>query len=908
MNKGVVTVISSESPAHLGKVYSIDADGQIVKATAGQMALGRFDLKEFADAAEFAELLATISTAQALCATTPTNGQSSGDIASKALQASRPGSITRTKADFAFSAGQRGCFILDFDPTPEGAMTREELWQVLRDVVPGVDSAGVVWWCSGSSHIWQGEREVQGLRGQRFYVLVEDLADTVRAMGVLTDRLWLQGHGRVEVSASGALLERSTFDTAMAQPARLDFCGGAVVGEGISQWRPPPLVLAHGGWLDTSKALPNLTVGEAGRVEALKQEAKAARRGAAEAARGAWRAKRVAEGLPALMSAGASAADAEDRIGRAVDAAFAGTLLGDFVLTVVHSDGSCEAVSVERVLQHRDVYHEADCLDPLNPGHRDGAADCRLFLHSSSPVAFSLDDGGVVYRLRRQSARIEYSKGNRNELVSAVADELAKQDDVFMGPAGPVLVVNGATHQLTALSVQNLAGHRIALFCRGKGGVVPADLTREQADLVLAELRVREAGLSRLVGTVTMPYPTPSGRIVTKPGFDAETGLLLHLEPGHTVNVPSNPSEAQICEALRTMAAPWSAYRFASADDAAALLSAIITAVCRPVLPLAPGFLLEACQQSSGKTLAARALGNLALGVRCGVTPYAKGDGDDEVRKRLFSIAIGGLPFTCIDNVVGTFKSAALAAMLTTGVISDRVLGRSEELSVDARILVTASGNNCVTDADLGRRLAVIRLDAGNDPKLRKFSFDPPECALGQRQRIAAAVCTLIAGWVAAGRPVPSDDAGGFVDWTAVCRAPVLWAAAQGFADVLGWGAVGDSAASLLRDAAEFDPEVESLGELLRGLYAATGGAVFKSSDVLTLYTSGADARDDAEPDGMVHRAARDILGLRAQDTPSAKSLGRALQFRRERVVGSLKLLARGSPQAATKSWQVVRV
>lgn len=489
MSSGRLTIITSSRPATPGKRFSLSG-GSLDKETAGQLVLGQYEVVSFDGAAALAALLASLSTSQALCASTPRNGSEAGGLVSKALQAQHPRAITRTKEAFAFESGQRGAFVLDFDPPASGAMTQGELWQCLLSVAPQAAACGAVWWASGSSHIWANGTELQGLRGQRLYLLMADVSDTQRAMKVLAQRLWLAGLGRVDVSDSGALLLRSVFDEAMAQPARLDFIGGAVCTAPVEQRRGVPVVLSEGGWLDTREALPDLTADEQGRYEAKVAEAKAAARGEAEARRAAWVRRRIAEGLPAAMARGASASEAEGAIRATLDAAFGGTLLGDFELIVVREDGRREVVTVDHLLRHRDQYHESNCLDPLNPGHRDGAADARLYLLDASPILYSLDDGGQVYRLRRQLERVEFSAGSRSAFVEGVAAALGRQDDIFLTGAGPAQVVDGKVLPLTASRLMNLIGSRVAMFRSAKGGkAVPFDIPKETAELVLAELQ-----------------------------------------------------------------------------------------------------------------------------------------------------------------------------------------------------------------------------------------------------------------------------------------------------------------------------------------------------------------------------------------------------------------------------------
>jgi hypothetical protein len=151
-------------------------------------------------------------------------------------------------------------------------------------------------------------------------------------------------------------------------------------------------------------------------------------------------------------------------------------------------DGKPVAVVVGDLLKDRERWHEIDFLVPGNEGHRGGSADARAYLMGSSLIIYSLD-GPQVFTLRAQATVIRTAKGSRSELVESLCKVLADQDDVFATDAGPVQVVDGRVILLTPQRLQNLVGSRVALLVRGSGGKdVPTDLTKEAADLTLAEL------------------------------------------------------------------------------------------------------------------------------------------------------------------------------------------------------------------------------------------------------------------------------------------------------------------------------------------------------------------------------------------------------------------------------------
>lgn len=410
--------------------------------------------------------------------------------------------------------------------------------------------------------------------------------------------------------------------------------------------------------------------------------------------------------------------------------------------------------------------------------------------------------------------------------------------------------------------------------------------------------------LQYLAAVHSLPFCTSNGRVVQRAGHDKETGIYAHLPFDRTFTIPAKPTADQLRSALVTLMTPLRAYRWTSPDDAAAAVCAVLTAVARPMLDIAPAVLVDAAAQGSGKTKLATALGSLLTGRREGVLPFA-GIDDDELRKQLIAGVLSGQSFVCIDNVTGFFRSAALAAVLTSGRLQGRVLGASRIVDAAIRPLIVVSGNNCALDADLSRRMMRVRIDAGADPTLRQFVFDPVNEALAHRLRIAEAACLIWRGYFAAGAPrIAGDDAGGFVEWSKLCRQPVLWLEREGLTDQLGWQ-LGDPAAAMLADPSSSDPEIEAHGELLHMLSALTDGDDFTSADLLKWFRIGEHDEDDGAA-ARLRSVVCELLNLRPGGEPSVRSLGRMLTNRRDRHVNGLRLMARGDKSANAKRWRVV--
>lgn len=392
-----------------------------------------------------------------------------------------------------------------------------------------------------------------------------------------------------------------------------------------------------------------------------------------------------------------------------------------------------------------------------------------------------------------------------------------------------------------------------------------------------------------------LPFITPAGEIVSAPGFHEETGIYSHFEPDALPPLPDKPNQAEIVGAIQTAMHPWSRYHFASPEDRGAMLAAIMTAICRPALDIAPGFFFDAPVQSSGKTKAASALGVLIKGHRAGITPFTSGpNAEPELVKKLVAMSLVSESFCLIDNVVGVWRSPVLAALVTEGQINERVLGGNQWYRGASRMMLAATGNNASLDHDLGRRLIRIRIDPGVEcPQAREFTFDPVDMALSTRLAVSHAVLVLVQAFQEGGSPGLGRGDAAFSEWNRLVRRVVLWLQAEGYAEAAGLGPLGDPAHSILEAASADDPDTEAARALLISLDETFHGESFTAREVFTLFSNG---RCD------VFEALHSILGRR-DVTPI--SLGRTLANRRDKIVGGLVLRRQGEDKRGTL-WMVV--
>src|SRR5262249_49127335 len=157
---------------------------------------------------------------------------------------------------------------------------------------------------------------------------------------------------------------------------------------------------------------------------------------------------------------------------------------------------------------------------------------------------------------------------------------------------------------------------------------------------------------------------------------------------------PAAPSRDDARRAAADLLSVVCDFPFAGEARRAAWLAGLLTPLARfAIAGPCPLFLLDANTPGSGKSLLADIVSLVATGRPMPRTAYP--DGDEEMRKRIPSVALAGDRLILIDNVATTFGGAALDSALTAVTWRDRILGRSE-MTAELPLVATwfASGNN----------------------------------------------------------------------------------------------------------------------------------------------------------------------------------------------------------------------
>jgi hypothetical protein len=896
---GALTVFTSLAPINLGKSYRLTASG-LEKSTIAHMSQAHVNRIEFDSVDALIKVIEGISHSQAISSSLLKQGQYAADLTTKAEALKGSRTVARTSEYFEYPTGQRGVLILDYD-APESALSREALIDAFKSVCPAISDAGLVWWCSSSSMIYNCAEEIHGLRGQRLYVMMDDVSDTPRAGEVLAKRLWLQGHGRIVISSSGQLLKRTLVDTSMFQVARLDFIGGAICETPVVQRRGKPVSVGGEGWLDSIKSLPNLSADEELLYESLIKSASAQASAQAQLTREKWITSRLDTAVDALVKKNVDRVIARERAGRTLAQALTGELTGDFLIPL--ADG--QFVSVSDVLQNKDLWDGKLTLDPLEPEYDSARPVGKLLLSRAQPCLKSFAHGNTNFLLRKQPKRFQVVPGEHAALVRTVSRELAKEPDVFIR-SGKLLQIGAAgLMPVSRHALRALLSERFNLFALDRKGVSsPADFLLADADMLLDTLAWYP--YARLKGVLSLPCMAPTGVPLLRSGYDVDHGVYLNVDDetdGHKGQC-TNPTRADLVRALRIIWKPWSLFSFAQDHDRGAMLAAILTALSRPLINKAPGFLFTAPVQGSGKTNAARALNALVTGgTGSGTIAFSAGNQfETELGKLLLAMSLAGQTTLLIDNIEGTFNSTTLAKQITDDCLSGRVLGASTMHTDTLRLLVTLTGNNLQLGDDLVRRFLKIRIDTGvEDPQNRAFAFDPPELALQMRRAIAEAAITLLHGFVDAGMPQTEIGTAGFDQWSRMIRNAVLWVRNEGLDIEAGLGAVGDPATTILKTSAAEGGLLEPQRQLLMAAFERFGENSFMAKDIHRICINPSSSDDSICL--LIQDAIVELLPDRSKCT--IMRIGLQLSKLLDKIINGKKLITLGRDRGGSRIYAI---
>jgi putative DNA primase/helicase len=383
--------------------------------------------------------------------------------------------------------------------------------------------------------------------------------------------------------------------------------------------------------------------------------------------------------------------------------------------------------------------------------------------------------------------------------------------------------------------------------------------------------RVGEWGFPPIVSASTTPTLRPDGSILSEPGYDAATGLLL-VDPPALPSIPEKPTFDDALEALNLLDGLLDEFAFVDEASRSVALSALITPIARGTFSVTPMHASRAPSSGSGKSYVWDVAAAIALGEVCPI--IAAGRDEAETEKRLGSTVLQGYPLVSIDNINGELSGDFLCQAIERPIVNVRVLGQSKVVRVVNRQTLFATGNNLRLTGDMPRRSLLCSLDTKLEhPEERVFKADPIESVLADRGKYIAAALTVTRAYIVAGRPGKLKPLASFKGWSDTVRSPLVW---------LGHT---DPVKTIVTVRSE-DPDQQALATLLSAWKHIFGIGLDNAHT-----TNEAIAR--AQPTHTASHAERDLReaidNISPRGKPDPKSLGKWLQNRKDRIVSGLR-------------------
>ncbi len=339
----------------------------------------------------------------------------------------------------------------------------------------------------------------------------------------------------------------------------------------------------------------------------------------------------------------------------------------------------------------------------------------------------------------------------------------------FGGTLAEVRRVDGAI-KVEALSITALKGRldRVANFMKWSKPDNSLSPARPPNDVV-EDMLALELPLPPLSGIAGAPVFDESWTLVDTPGYQPSTHLFFESNDCRIPPVPETPSDGDLRQARSLLLEEWLGdFPFVEESSRAHAIAALLSHVLRNRIdgPV-PLVAVDAPTAGSGKSLLVESIGLIATGSSPAAMSLPRKD--DELRKQITSVLLGGTPIVLLDNITHTLESGVLAAALTSRNWSDRLLGKSETVSVPNNCLWIATGNNLDFGSEIARRTAWIRLDPKVDRPWERsgFKHDPlGPWVVENRGRLLWALFILVRRWLALGSPLwQGRPLGSFESW-----------------------------------------------------------------------------------------------------------------------------------------------
>jgi hypothetical protein len=206
----------------------------------------------------------------------------------------------------------------------------------------------------------------------------------------------------------------------------------------------------------------------------------------------------------------------------------------------------------------------------------------------------------------------------------------------------------------------------------------------------------------------------------------------------------------------------------------------LLTGIFRKIISMAPGFLIVANVQGTGKTTLARMVHVFLTGHDLPVKSL--NGNSEEANKEVLAFLSQSAAMVCFDNLLdgSELNDPTIAKVLTSTKFQGRLLGKTQEITVPTNTLFSFTGNNVTLAVDLVRRISMIKLISKEErPESKNYKHnDVVQRCLNIRRKVIHAALSITKAYFNAGCPLDNSNlsSSGFPDWDKMVRFPILWA------------------------------------------------------------------------------------------------------------------------------------
>lgn len=409
--------------------------------------------------------------------------------------------------------------------------------------------------------------------------------------------------------------------------------------------------------------------------------------------------------------------------------------------------------------------------------------------------------------------------------------------------------------------------------------------------------RFGEWKFPHLSGVILTPTLRNDGTIIEDLGYDEQTRLFL-LDKPPMPPLKNEPSKHDALECLNQLETLISGFPFVDEASKSVALSAMITPIIRGACSVVPMHVISAPTPGTGKSYLLDTISYIALGQPCPI--MAAGKTEEETEKRLGAALLSGQSIISIDNLNGDLSGDALCQIIERPFVNVRILGKSEQVTIESRTTLFANGNNIRLTGDITRRAIQCILDAEEErPEMREFKFDPVEDVMKDRGQFIAHILTIVRAYIAAGKPnMIKPKLASFEDWSDLVRSCLVW---LGRVDPL----------DTIEKARQEDPKLNEMKLVFAEIWRVTEGQDFTVKQLVGLAIEKHGGKEEGEKAVYLQPELKEALTSVAADRRGmicTRRLGHWLSRHKGRICMGLRLENHADKHGHAARWWLVKI